>query len=76
MAELLIRGLEITIVERLKTRAKEHKRSLQAELKSIVETAAKVYLEDAEKMSKTWRKALKGKSFSDSAQLLREDRAS
>ena len=74
MAELLIRNLEPEIIKRLKLRAKQHHRSLQGELKYIVEAATKMSIEETRKVSNTWHKRLLGRSFSDSTTLLREDR--
>ena len=74
MAELLIRNLEPEVIKRLKLRAKQHHRSLQGELKSIVEAATKMSMEEARKASNAWHKRLSSRSFSDSAKLLREDR--
>lgn len=74
MAQLLIRNLEPAVIKRLKLRAKQHHRSLQRELKIIVEGATKMSMEEAKKMSNTWQKQLASRSFSDSARLLREDR--
>jgi plasmid stability protein len=74
MAELLIRNLEPEVIKRLKLRAKQHHRSLQGELKYIVETATKMSIEEARKASNAWHKRLSDHSFSDNAALLREDR--
>ena len=74
MAELLIRNLEPGVINRLKQRAKQHHRSLQGELKSIVEAAVKMSVEEAVRASKAWHKRLASHSFSDSAKHLREDR--
>jgi plasmid stability protein len=74
MAELLIRNLEPGVIKRLKLRAKQHHRSLQGELKFIVEAATKMSIEEAIKASNKWHKCLSGHSFSDSAKLLRGDR--
>jgi len=74
MAQLLIRNLEPEVIKRLKLRAKQHHRSLQGELKSIVEAATKLTIEEAKTASKTWHKRLTGHAFSDSAKHLREDR--
>ncbi len=77
MAQLLVRGLEPETVERLKQRAKRHRRSLQGEAKLILEDAAqKVSMEEARAIAEKWRKRLAatGKKFSDSAELIREDR--
>ncbi|HBR50930.1 MAG TPA: hypothetical protein DEA71_12690 [Nitrospira sp.] len=75
MAQVLIRELSDQIVKRLKNRAKEHGRSLQAEVKIILEEAVPDY-EQARKRIHTLRNKLKrsGKTFSDSADLIREDR--
>ena len=40
MASVLVRDLDQAVVERLKARAEENGRSLQKELKAILETAA------------------------------------
>ncbi|OGT41539.1 MAG: hypothetical protein A3F42_05845 [Gammaproteobacteria bacterium RIFCSPHIGHO2_12_FULL_37_34] len=74
MAELLIRNVELKVIKRLKLRAKLHHRSLQGELKYIVEAATKMSIEEARKASDTWHKRLSGHSFSDSSKLIREDR--
>ncbi len=74
MAELLIRNLEPVIIKRLKLRAKQHHRSLQGELKSIVEAATKMSIEEAKHASDVWQKRLSVGSFTDSSELLREDR--
>ena len=75
MAQLLIRNLEREVINRLKLRAKQHRRSLQSELKYIVETATKMSLEEARKTSKAWHKHFSGKNLSDSTKQLQEDRA-
>ena len=41
MAQVLVRDLDPAVVETLKARAADHGRSLQAELKSILETQAR-----------------------------------
>ncbi len=75
MAQVLVRELSDQVVKRLKKRAKEHGRSLQAEVKTILEEAVPDY-EQAWKRIATLRDTLKrsGKTFSDSADLIREDR--
>lgn len=76
MPQLLIRNLEDETVERLKTRAKVNHRSLQAEVQLILEQAAKIqpndFWKDAEQMRS--RLTATDKTFSDSSELLREDR--
>jgi len=75
MAQVLVRQLDDKVVERLKRRAKEHGRSLQSEVKTILEEAAPDY-EAAWKRIERFRSRLKrsGRRFSDSAELIREDR--
>ncbi len=75
MAQVLVRQLDGKVVERLKKRAKEHGRSLQSEVKTILEEAVPDY-EGAWKRIERFKKRLKqsGRTFSDSADLLREDR--
>jgi hypothetical protein len=74
MADLLIRNLEPTVIQRLKQLAKQHHRSLQGELKYIVEKATKLSLKDAKAISQKWHKQLSDGAFSDSTELLRRDR--
>ena len=74
MAQLLVRDIDPRTVEKLKKRAKQHNRSLQGEVKSILEQAAKMTMEEARIAAERIRKSLKGKKFSDSAKLIREDR--
>ena len=75
MAQVLVRQLDGKVVERLKKRAKEHGRSLQSEVKTILEEAVPDY-EGAWKRIERFQKDLKesGRKFSDSAVLIREDR--
>lgn len=75
MAQVLVRELSDKVVNRLKKRAKEHGRSLQSEVKTILEEAVPDY-EQAWKRIDTLRSKLKrsGRTFSDSTELIREDR--
>lgn len=77
MAQLLIRDIEQSVIQLLKLSAKQHHRSLQGELKSIVEAAVsnKMSMEEARKMCKIWHKRLAAGKFGDSTELLREDRS-
>lgn len=75
MAQLLVRDIESKTIERLKARAKQHKRSLQGEAKSILEEAAqRMTMEEALKRTRKIRKSFGGRIFSNSAELIREDR--
>jgi plasmid stability protein len=74
MAQLLIRNLEPKVIKRLKQQAKRHHRSLQSELKCIVEAATKMSIDEARNISHAWHKRLSSHSFSDSTKEVREDR--
>jgi plasmid stability protein len=75
MAQVLVRQLNDKVVDRLKKRAKEHGRSLQSEVKTILEEAVPDY-EAAWKRIGRFRKRLQqsGRKFSNSVDLIREDR--
>jgi plasmid stability protein len=75
MAQLLVRNIEPEIINRLKLRAKSHRRSLQGEAKLILEEAAqKITMEEARERALKIRASFGNKKFSDSAKLIREDR--
>ncbi len=75
MAQVLIRGLEEKTIQALKERARRNGRSLQAELKRIIEEQAAMdaewdaWLDEADRIA-----ALAGPQKTDSAELIREDR--
>jgi plasmid stability protein len=73
-ADILVRGLEKAMVERLKRRAKRHGRSLQGELKEIL--IEKAVLEDVEAALQTLaaHRASFGRTFDDNTQIIREAR--
>jgi len=74
MAQVLVRQLDRKVVVRLKKRAKEHGRSLQSEVKTILEEVVSDY-EAAWKRIERFRKQLRksGRTFRNSADLIRED---
>jgi plasmid stability protein len=77
MASILIRGLDQKTVQRLKERARRHGRSLHQEVKEILERAVATFtMSEARQLSEGWRRRLGGRSMSDSAPLIREDRDS
>jgi hypothetical protein len=72
-----VRALDPKIIERLRERARLNGRSLQQEVKALLERAADTLtMCEARRVSERWRRRLDGRSFSDSAQLIREDRDS
>lgn len=75
MAQVLIRDLRADVVARLKTRAKRHGRSLQTELKEILETASRHSTVEARALADRIRQRLAGRVHTDSVELLAEDRA-
>ncbi len=74
MAQILIRNVDESTLERLKLRAAQNGRSLQAEVKMILDQAAYVDLQTARLSAARIREKLKGRSKSDSVDLLREER--
>jgi antitoxin FitA len=74
MPDVLVRDLSTETLEALKGRAKQNKRSLQVELKWILEQAAQTTMVDARAAAAKIRRSLSKKVHSDSAVLLREDR--
>ena len=76
MANVLIRDIPDEVVQELKQRGRSHNRSLQQELRDIlVKTARQPHEDVALRAAEIRRKlARKHLPFSDSADLLREDR--
>lgn len=74
MAQVLIRGLDEKVLERLKAQAKKNNHSLEAELRQIIESSVQYTSEEAVLVSRWLREQLKGKKLTDSTELLREDR--
>jgi plasmid stability protein len=75
MAQLLVRNLAQKVVDRLKKQAKAEGKSLQSEVKSILEEASNrvdraAFFEGAQ----TIRRSLQRQKLSDSVALIREDR--
>ena len=75
MAQVLVRDLKAAVVARLKARARRHGRSLQTELKEILETASRRDAIQARAVAARIRRQLAGRGHSDSVELLAEDRA-
>ena len=74
MADILVRGLDPKTVKCLKAKAKRHGRSLQSEVKLLLERSAGVGNEELDEIFRRWDERFKGKTFSSSAELIREDR--
>jgi plasmid stability protein len=78
MGNLSIRNLDDAVIDRLKTRASRHGRSMEEEVRSIVSEAVKPsraeWLARLDKIKANLTK--QGRTFSDSSVLIREDRDS
>jgi len=75
MAQILVRNLEAEVIEALKSRARSNHRSLEAELRLILQEAANAAPMGAAALAAQVRLRLGGRDHSDSATLLAEDRA-
>jgi len=75
MGQLLVRALDDAVIERLKRRAESNHRSLEAELRDILEQASQqTDLARAVDLAHRIRSKLEGRPHSDSVELIREDR--
>ena len=80
MAQILVRNLADRTVKRLKARARRNARSLQAEVKSILESSAQeetLDMEAARKLADDIRNRIEkrvGGKLDDSARIIRRDR--
>jgi len=77
MANVLIRDVSDEVVNQFKSIAKKHNRSLQQELKAVLENTVSRSSSDIFRKAAEIRKRLRKKNilFSDSVQLLRKDRS-
>lgn len=76
MPDILIRNVPPSVLASLKRQAAARHRSLQQEVLAILEEAASIDALKAERLAAHIREKLAGtgRQFSDSAELLREDR--
>lgn len=75
MSQVLVRNLAPSTLARLKRHARARGRSLQSELKSLLESAANaVTMEEARAEAARIRARLAGRIQGDSTDLIREDR--
>lgn len=75
MAQLLVRDLSQETVDLLKVRATHNGRSLEAELRVILERASRTDPRAAREHAARIRSSLAGRDHSESADLIAEDRA-
>ena len=76
MPDILIRGLNVKTIRRLKSRAKAGGRSLQAEVKSILEhSATEKTFDELRREAEAFSKRFEGRWPGDSVALIRADRS-
>jgi plasmid stability protein len=79
-AQLSVRKIDARVVARLKARARRHGRSLESEVRHILDDAARLEGVDdtsaRRQLAEHIRKRFTGQTFSDSTALIREDRDS
>ena len=74
MAQVIIRNIDGKVIERLKMKAKSHGKSLEAELRSILEREARFSTQRDFRDNLTNLHKEQPPQSSDSADLIREDR--
>jgi len=75
MPDLLIKNIEQKVLNGLKARAKRNNRSLQNEIVIILTEAANYTPSKDTEIARHIKDSLRGRNYSDSAELLREERA-
>jgi plasmid stability protein len=74
MANVLVRNLNDDTLKELKTAAKAHGRSLQAEIHEVLRNASVRRLAETRRLSAQWLKRLGGSRHGDSTASIRADR--
>ena len=74
MPQLLVRNLDEATIKRLKALAKQHGRSLQGQLRLVLEEAATLPIGEVSSLLEKWQRQLARRRFSDSAKIIRKDR--
>jgi plasmid stability protein len=74
MPQLLVRNLEEVTIARLKALAKQHGRSLQGQVKVVLEEAASLPAGEVTALFAKWERRFEGRRFRDSARIIRKDR--
>ena len=75
MVDLLIKNIDEKVLEKLKALATRNGRVLQDEIRIILENAANFEFSADAEIARKIKDSLRGREHSDSAELLREDRA-
>ncbi len=74
MPQLLVRNLDEDTIKRLKTLAKQHGRSLQGQVRLVLEEAATLPMGEVSSLLEKWQRRLARRRFGDSAKIIRKDR--
>jgi plasmid stability protein len=74
MPQLLVRNLDEDTIKRLKALAKQHGRSLQGQVKVVLEEAATLPVGEVSTLLEKWQRRLAGRRLGDSAKIIRKDR--
>ena len=75
MKSISIRNLPDDVYASLQAMAKANRRSLQEQIKHLLEKEVKLVNGSSLVKAAEWRKRLKGRSHSDTVRLIREDRS-
>lgn len=75
MSHLLIRDLDVSTIERLKLRAQRRGRSLQEEVKAILQAAVTFSMSEARSVAEQWQHKLAPQNTSGQADALYRDSA-
>jgi len=74
MPQVLVRDLDETVMQKLKERARQNGRSLEAELRTILQRAAGEPMTAVPPELQRVHEMFNGRTFRDSAELIRRDR--
>ena len=74
MAQIVIRNIDNTVMDRLRARARRKGVALERELRDVLTAAARGDLTSFREEASALRRTLAGRRHSDSTKLLREDR--
>jgi plasmid stability protein len=76
MAQILVRELDESVIKKLKSRAKSNRRSMESEIRAILESAAQAHSDKARfiKEAASLRKRIARRLQTDSGILQAEDR--
>lgn len=74
MAQISVRNLDDDVVKSLKLKARLHGRSLEAQVRAILEENSRLSKEEFWRIADESRRSTAGRNTSDSTDLIREDR--